>query len=184
MLAVARPVRPWLAAGILVATVAVNLLGGNGPAVSSAFALVNAGEGWLVAELLQRRFGFPFRLDRLDRALGLLLAAAAAAALAGASGAVALRLVGPGAASAWDVALLFLAADFVGVATVAPLVLALATVREHAPAPRRATVEGTALLASLAALFPLLLLLAVRCPPMFAMAAPAVVALATVWPNG
>jgi PAS domain S-box-containing protein len=204
MLAVSRPTRPWLAAGIVAATMAVNLLGGNGPAVSLAFALVNAGEGWLVAELLQRRFGLPFRLDRLDRALGLLLAAAAAAALAGVAGAVALRLVGPSGASFWDVTRLFLAADFVGVVTIAPLVLALATTREHAHPTRHVVLEGTALLASLAvtagyflglppgdaplplagvlaALFPMLLLPAVRCPAVIATAAPAILALATVW---
>lgn len=204
MIAVARPVRPWIAAGILLATVVVNLLGGNGLPVSLAFAFVNAGEGWLLAELLQRRFGFPFRLNRLARAGGLLAGAATVAALASAAGGLALRVVGTGGAPFWEVAALFLAADFVGIVTVAPLVLALATAGEHATTPRRATLEGVALLAALtlaagyflglppsnaplplagalAGLFPTLLLLAVRCPPVLAMAAPAVIALATVW---
>lgn len=204
MLAVPPSTRPWLAAGVLVATVAVNLLSGNGIAMSLAFAVVNAGEGWLVAELVQRRFGFPFRLDRLHRVTGLLVTSAASAAVAGVAGAVALHLVDTSSARIFDVAVLFLAADFVGIVTVAPLVLALATSGRSAPVGRRAIVEGVVLLGgltlaagyflglppgeaplplagALAALFPLLLMLAVRSPPVLALAAPAVIALATVW---
>jgi PAS domain S-box-containing protein len=203
MAATAAPLRPWLAAAVAGATLAVNLLAGNGPAVATVFALVNAAEGWLVALLLGRRLGGrPARLDRLDRVLALLLAAGVAAALAGLAGAAALHLLGHAQGPFGSVWRVWSASDLVGIVTVTPLILALAPGARR-PLPARKRAEGVVLLlllgaaayvlgqpsgtgpwlavAPVALLVPLLLAIAVRCAPVFAAAGSFVLALLTVW---
>src|SRR5690349_161432 len=71
-------------AGTVAATLAANLLGERSFWSALVFAACNAGEAVVVALLVQRFFGAPFRLDSLMRVLGLVAAAVIAAAISGA----------------------------------------------------------------------------------------------------
>src|SRR6476619_6111662 len=57
--------------GVGTATIAANLLGDRNIPSSIVFAACNAFEAVLVAGLIERYFGFPFRLDTLQRVIGL-----------------------------------------------------------------------------------------------------------------
>ena len=60
-----------------------NLLGDRNVWSALVFAVCNAGEALVVALLIQRFFGSPFRLESLTRVFGLVAAAIVATALSG-----------------------------------------------------------------------------------------------------
>ena len=199
LIAVGRGARAPVAIGVALATIAANLMGDRNFLSSLCASLCNAGEVLLVAWLIERWFGHPFQLDDLRRAMGFVATAALAAATAAIGGAVAMGLFHSAAPllSIWRAWFL---ADGLGIVTIAPLVIGLGRLMRD-PLPRRALSEGALALALLAlmsafafgsppgswvalvpvtVLFPVLLWVAARCPPVFAAAAAFIVAVALV----
>lgn len=196
------PSARWaVAIGTMVATILANLLGDRNIPSSVVFALCNAGEALLAAGLIERYFGSPFNLDSLRNVLGLLGAAIVAAAVSGIGGAIGFALFHDAAASIYVTWQNWFASDGLGIVTVAPLVIGLASAARQPP-PRNETIEGAGALASLtvlcvivialpqtswatvvpiALLFPVLLWIAARCRPVFSAAAAFIVTLAIVW---
>ena len=192
----------WLvAAGVMAATVAANLMGDRDIWASAAFALCNAAEALITAGLIQHYFGTGFRLDRLRQVLSLLAAAVVGTVISGIGGAVAYKLFHSPTVSMLTIWWQWFASDAVGIVAVAPLVIGLgAAVLE--PPPRNELIEGVAALVILAAmtgiiislpqepwktvvpsalLFPLLLWLAARFRPVFAAAGAFLVSVTIVW---
>ena len=187
-------------AGAMGATIAANLLGDRIFLSAIVFALCNAGEAVLTAGVVERYFGSNFNLNRLRHVLGLLAAAIVAAALSGIGGALGFKLFHSSEAQVLTIWQHWFASDALGILTVAPLIIGLASaVRD--PPPRRELVEGVSALAALVVmsalvvllpsqpwvttvaatlLFPLLLWLSARCRPAFAAAAVFIVALTIV----
>jgi PAS domain S-box-containing protein len=187
--------------GTMAATIVANLLGDRSLWSTIIFALANAGEALLTAGLIEHYFGANFRLDRVRRVLGFVGMAVLGAAASGIAGALGFVWFHEATASilvAWQEWFL---SDALGIITVAPLVIGLASA-VRAPPPRGETVEGLAALAALtlmsivvislppepwktvvpiALLFPLLLWIAARCRPVFAAAAAFIVTIAIVW---
>ena len=190
-----------VAAGVMAATVAANLMGDRDIWASSAFALCNAAEALITAGLIQRYFGTGFRLDRLRQVLSLLAAAVVGTVISGVGGAVGYKLFHSPTVPMLTIWWNWFASDAIGIVAVAPLVIGLgAAVRE--PPPRNELIEGAAALVILTAmtgiiislpqepwktvvpsalLFPLLLWLAARCRPVFAAAGAFLVSLTIVW---
>src|SRR6516164_4352430 len=187
-------------AGTMAATIVANLLGDRNVSSSIVFALCNAGEALLTVGLIDRFFGSPFNLDRLRHVLGLLGAAMLAAAVSGIGGALGFVLFHDARGSIFVTWQNWFASDALGIVTIAPLIIGLASVAREPPA-RSQTMEGLIALASLivmsvivialpqgwwttvvpiALLFPVLLWIAARCPPFFAAAAAFIVTLAIV----
>ena len=190
-----------VAAGVMAATVAANLMGDRDIWASAAFALCNAAEALITAGLIQYYFGTSFNLDRLRQVLSLLAAAVVGTVISGTGGAVAFKLFHSPTVSMLTTWWQWFASDAVGIVAVAPLVIGLAAaVRE--PPPRNELIEGAAALVMLVAmtgiiislpqepwktvvpsalLFPLLLWLAARCRPGFAATGAFLVSLTIVW---
>ena len=189
-----------VAGGVIAATLAANLLGDRNLWSGLSFALCNAAEALLVAWLLERWFGHPFRFDRLNRVLGFLAAAALGAGLPAVGATAAIRLFHNSAplVDTWRVWAL---SDGMGILTIAPLLIELAPALRKSPTPRQA-LEGVLALAALAAvtafvltlpsqswlafepiavLFPLLLWIAGRHRPVFAAGGVFIIAFGLVW---
>jgi PAS domain S-box-containing protein len=192
--------RAPVAIGVIVATVAANLLGDRNLWASLSSGFCNAGGALLTAWLVGRWFGQPFRLDALSRVLGFLLAATIGAAATAAGGAVTMHLFHTSAPvlGIWQV---WFTSDGLGVITIAPLLIGFAQALRE-PRPHRELIEGAVALVVLAIasglilalppglwatvlpaalLFPQLLWLAARCPPVYPAAAAFMVAFAIVW---
>ena len=186
-------------AGVVCATLAANLLGDRNIWSTLVFAACNAGESLLVAGLLERFFGSPFRLDRLPRVFGFIAAALAATAISGIGGTLGYIFFHT-SAPALTVWQNWFASDAIGIIAVAPLLIELVSERD-APT-RREALEGGLALAMLAALsvtiisllsaawanevifallLPLLLWMAARCRPVFGAAAAFLFAMVMVW---
>jgi PAS domain S-box-containing protein len=187
-------------AGTIVGTIVANLLGDRNVLSSIVFALCNAGEALLTAALVERFFGSPFNLDRLRHVLGLVGAAVVAAAVSGIGGALGFALFHDVTAPIFVTWQNWFASDALGIITIAPLLIGLASIAREPPAHSE-TIEGLIALASLivmsvivvalpqkpwttvvpiALLFPVLLWIAARCPPFFAAVAAFIVTLAIV----
>ena len=187
--------------GTMAATIVANLMGDRNLPGAVTFAICNAGEAVLAAALIERWFGSPFDHNRLRHVLGLLAAAIIATAVSGIGGTLGFALFHSPTASILVNWLDWFASDALGIITIAPLVIGLASVA-RAPPTHSETVEGLAALASIvvisviaialppgpwttilpiALLFPLLLWIAARCRPVFAAAAAFIVTLAIVW---
>src|SRR5258705_3562709 len=138
-----------VAGGVIAATLAANLLGDRNLWSGFSFALCNAAEALLVAWLLERWFGHPFRFDRLNRVLGFLAAAALGAGLPAVGATAAIRLFHNSAplVDTWRVWAL---SDGMGILTIAPRLIELAPALRKPPSPRQA-LEGVLALAALAA---------------------------------
>jgi integral membrane sensor domain MASE1 len=152
------------------------------------------------AALIERYFGWPFGLDRLSHVLGLLGAAIISTAVSGIGGTLGFILFHHTTASTLVTWQNWFTSDALGIVTLAPLVIGLASLPHDLP-PRSETVEGLLALASLVLmsiivialpqepwmtavpiglLFPVLLWIAARCRPVFAAAAVFIVTLAIV----
>jgi PAS domain S-box-containing protein len=187
-------------AGTMAATIVANLLGDRNVLSSIVFAICNAGEALLTAGIIERFFGSPFNLDRLRHLLGLLGAAMVATAVSGIGGTLGFALFHDATASIFVTWQNWFASDALGIITIAPLIIGLASIAREPPAPSE-TIEGLIALASLivmsvivialpqrpwttvvpiALLFPVLLWIAARCPPFFAAVAAFIVTLAIV----
>ena len=189
-----------VAIGVIVATIAANLMADRSVWASIAKSGCNAGEALLTAWLVERWFGHPFELDRLRRAIGFLAAAAIGAATSALGGATAMILFHK-TAPFLDIWLIWFLSGGLGIVTIAPLLIGIASSARNVP-PSHELLEGTAALIALAvtttflfsmppgswlefvpvlAVFPLLLWVAARCQWVFAAAAVFVVAIACVW---
>jgi PAS domain S-box-containing protein len=201
-LIVRGPRARWpVAAGAIAATLLANLAGDRNLSSAGIFALCNAGEALLAAELIRRRFGSDFSFVTLRQVLGLVAAAIAATAISGVGGAVGFKLFHTSPASFLTIWRHWFASDALGIITVAPLLIGLAAAARDRP-PRREVIEGVVALAALAVmsaiviflprepwatvmpialLFPLLLWLAARCRPVWASVAAFIIAFTIVW---
>jgi signal transduction histidine kinase len=188
-------------AGTVAATVVANLLGDRNLPGAILFGLCNAGEAVLTASLIVRFFGPDFRLNKLRNVAGLVAAAAVGTAVSGIGGAITFMLfqstAGP-IATTWQH---WFVSDGLGIITVAPLLIELASAVRDRPSPSEfaegvLTVMALALVSALAiflrsellanvgpvaVLFAPLLWLSARCQPVFAAAAAFVVSLSIVW---
>ena len=201
LIALGSRARVPVAAGVIAASVAANMLGDRSFLSALVFGLCNAGEALLVMWLIERWFGPAFNLDSLRRVVGFFAAAAIATATAAAGASVAMKLFGPSTAELLDVWKVWFASGALGVVTVAPLLIGVAAAVRDAPSWRE-LLEGTlavvvltaviglllavlsgpwSLIAPSAFYFPLLLWLVSRCHPVFAAAAVFTIAGAIVW---
>jgi PAS domain S-box-containing protein len=192
LIALGRQARWPVAVGMTAANMAASLMGGWSVWSSIYLALCDAGETLLVAWLIESYFGSPFSLGRLSQVLGFLAAAVAATAASGLGGAIGYTLARAPSEPFWITWQQWFASDVIGIATVAPLILGLASAR-HAPPPRRELAEGVGSLLAITLttgliilklpttwwdidvivvlLLPLLLWPAARCRPVFSAAA-------------
>jgi len=199
LITLGRGVRVPVALGVVVATIAANLLGDRYLSTSIFKGLCNAGEAMLTAWLLERWFDRAFKLDDLRGVLGFLAAAILAAAAAAVGGAITMRLFHTTAPllSIWRAWFL---SDGLGIVTIAPLLIGFGQLLRKPP-PLRELVEGVLALVALAitsafaltsptqqwvsfvpivVILPLLLAVAARCRPEFATGAAFIVAIALV----
>src|SRR3974390_2390384 len=176
-----------VAAGAMAATIVAKLMGDRTLTSSFFFALCNAGEALLAAWLIESYFGLDFSLDRLSHVLGILAVAIVATAVSGIGGTVVFLYFHNSTAPILSTSQHWFASDALGILTVAPLMIELAsTARE--PPTKGELIEGVAglvalavasgvviflppghwgIAVSIALLFPLVLWLAAPCPPLF-----------------
>jgi integral membrane sensor domain MASE1 len=138
-------------AGAMAATIVANLVGDRTIWSALFFAVCNAGEAVIVAGLVERYFGRAFSLGRLRHVLGLFAAAIVASAISGVGGAIGF-LFHSSTAPALTTWQHWFTADALGVVTVAPLLIGLASSLNDPPS-RREFIEGIAALAILVVLF-------------------------------
>jgi len=201
LIALGPRARKPVATGVIVATVAANIMVDRSLWAALAFGLCNASEALLLAWLIERWFGPAFNLDNLRRVLGFFASTATATATAAAGAAIAMKLFGPSTAGLLDVWKVWFASDALGVVSVAPLLIGIAAATRDAPSWRE-VLEGTLAVIAVSAangfalalltgswslmspavfLFPLLLWLGSRCRPVFAAAAVFTLCAAIVW---
>ena len=200
MIALGSRARLPVAVGAAVATIVANLMGDRTLLSAVVFALCNAGEALLTGWLILRYFGANLSLDRLSHVLGLVTAAVVATAVSGIGGTAGFLYFHNSTAPILATWQHWFASDALGILTIAPLIIELASATREPP-PRTELVEGTLGLTALvcisafviflpqghwgivipiAALFPLLLWLAARCRPIFAAAAAFIIAITLV----
>ena len=199
LIAIGRRALPSLAIGVMVGTVAANLLSDRNLATAVLKGFCNVGEPVIVAWLLARWFGPAFSFGDLRRVLGFLAAAAIAAATSALGGAATITLL-HATAPFWNAWSVWLLSDGLGIVVVAPLIIELRRALVDPPS-RRDTIESAAVLTALSLLamyvythpteswisfdpdafiLPLLLWLAARWPPPFAIAGAFVVSAAAM----
>ena len=120
-------------AGAAGATIAANLLGDRNLSSALVFALCNAAEAVLAAAIVERYFGSGFSLGRLSHVLGLLAAAIAATAISGIGGVLGFTLFHSAEAPVLTIWQHWFASDALGILTVAPLLIGLASVASDPP---------------------------------------------------
>jgi PAS domain S-box-containing protein len=189
-----------VAAGAMAATVVANLMGDRTIFGAMVFGLCNAGEALLAAWLIERYFGLGFNLGKLSHVLGLLVCATVATAVSGIGGTAGFLFFHGTSAPILTIWQHWFASDALGIITVAPVIVEVASAARQPPT-RRGLVEGVAALVALvilngfaillpqgfwgtvvpvALLFPMLLWLAARCHPVFAAMAAFISALTIV----
>jgi len=184
-----RRAYPALVVGVVVGTVAANLMSDRSFLTSLFKGFCNSGEAVLAAWLLERWFGLPFNFGDLRRVVGFLAAACLATVASATAGAATMDLLHT-AAPYWDVWRAWFLSDGVGIVVVAPLVIGLGQVWREPPS-RWVWIEGVGALGltALASFYamshqtgswlsftpgaivlPLLLWLVARCQPAFGIA--------------
>jgi signal transduction histidine kinase len=187
--------------GTITATVVANLLGDRNLWGAILFGFCNAGEAVLAAWLIWHFFGPDFRLSKLSSVGGLIGAAVAGTAVSGIGGAATFKLFHSATTPILTTWQHWFASDALGIITVAPLLIELASAARDRP-PLSELVEGTLAVAALALVSALaiflqtellanvgpvaillapLLWLAARCRPVFAAAAAFIISLSIVW---
>src|SRR6476646_8033179 len=141
LIAFGRPARWAVIAGTMVGTIVANLLGDRNLWSSVIFAVCNAGEALLAAGMIERYFGSPFTLDRLRNVLGLLGAAILATAISGIGGTLGFILLHGTTTSVFDTWQNWFASDALGIITIAPLLIGLASAVRDPPNPNE-SIEG------------------------------------------
>ena len=187
--------------GVMLATLAANLLEDRSLSASIVFAVCNAAEALLIAWLVKSYVSDNPALDSLRNVLGFLAAATVGTAVSGIGGTAGHFLFQNLGASAPGIWFAWFASDAVGVVTVAPVIIGLITVAQSPP-KKRELLDGLVALVAIAlvstlvfsspkehwfTILPLSLVLpmafwvAARCPPVFAASAALIVAFAAVW---
>jgi PAS domain S-box-containing protein len=183
----------------MVGTVASNLMSDRTLPAAVFKGLCNIGEPVIAAWLLERWFGPEFSLGDLRRVLGFLTAAAVATAISAIGGAATIILLQT-KAPYWDVWRVWFLSDGIGIVVVAPLIIEFSRALRELPS-RRETIEGAVVLTLLTLIstyvyayptqswisfdpdafaLPLLLWLAARWPPPFAIAGAFLVSVAAM----
>jgi signal transduction histidine kinase/CheY-like chemotaxis protein len=144
--------------GVVIASVAANLLGDRNIGSSVVFSIANAGEAVLVAELVSRFCPAPFHLDQLNRVISLFGAIFAATTLSSIVGTIGFVLFHPSDAPLFLTWLHWAASASLGGITVAPLAIAVASLRA-CPPTHRELVEAVGLLSVITALCGMMVLL-------------------------
>jgi PAS domain S-box-containing protein len=200
LIVLGRRAYPALVVGVVIGTVAANLMSDRSFLTSLFKGLCNSGEAVLAAWLLERWFGMPFKFDDVPRVVGFLAAACLATAVSATGGAATMDLLHT-SAPYWDVWCAWFLSDGVGIVVVAPLVIGLGQIWCDRPSPSEA-IEGVGVL-SLTALvsffamnhqtgswlsfspgavvLPLLLWMTARCPPTFGIAGAFVASAAVIF---
>src|SRR5262249_42445236 len=142
-----RRFRAAILVGVIVGTVAANLMSDRHVLTSLLKGVCNAGEAALVAGLIERWFG-PFAFDDLQRVLGFVIAACLGAAASALGGAATMTLF-HSAAPYWEVWRVWFLSDGVGIVMVAPLVIGLGRAWRRPPS-RAESVEAAGVLLLLA----------------------------------
>ena len=142
LIALGPRARVPVAAGVIAASIAANMLGDRSFLSALTFGLCNAAEALLVMWLIERWFGPAFNLDSLRRVVGFFAAAAIATATAAAGASVAMKVFGPSTAALLDVWKVWFPSGALGVVTVAPLLIGVAGALRNAPSWRE-LLEGT-----------------------------------------
>ncbi len=187
--------------GTMAATIVANLFGDRNLWGAVLFGLCNAGEAVLTAWIVAHYFGSDFRLSKLRNVLGLAAAAIIGAAVSGVGGAMTFKLFHSTTTPILTTWQHWFASDGLGIITVAPVLIELASASRDRP-PLSELVEGALAVTALAlvsgfaiflrsellatvgpvaVLFAPLLWLAARCRPVFAAAAAFIVSLSIVW---
>jgi integral membrane sensor domain MASE1 len=133
-------------AGVIGASLAINLLGGTSIFLAFAFAICNASEAVLAAWLIEHWSGPTFRLDKLRHVVALFVAAGVAPAVASAGSAVAMTLLGPSTAPMLSIWRVWFVADSLGIASTAPLMIGLVAVARDTPSWRELSEGALAVL--------------------------------------
>jgi len=188
-------------AGTMAATIVANLFGDRNLWSAILFAVCNAGEAVLAAWLIERVYGAGFRVGRLRNVLGLFAAAIVGTAVSAIGGTIGIKLFHNADAPLFTTWQHWFASDALGIVTVAPLLIELASLSRDRLS-RSEIVEGVlsvvalalvcglaifqrwellATIGPVALLFAPLLWLAARCRPIFASAAAFIVSLSIVW---
>src|SRR5690349_21541894 len=115
------------------ATLFANLLGDRNVWSSLVFAVCNAGEAVIVAEVIHRFFGSPFRLESVTRVFGLVAAAVVATLCSGAVATAGYLAFHPSSASALTIWRNWLVSDALGIITIAPLMIGLFSAARDRP---------------------------------------------------
>jgi len=199
LVAFGRRTLPALAIGVMIGTIAANVLNDRSFATAVFKGFCNIGEPLILAWLLDRWFGPAFSFQDLRRVIGFLAATVIAAAISAIGGAVAIILLHT-TAPFWDVWRVWLLSHAVGIVAVAPLIIELRRTWSEPPS-RRDTIEGAAVLTIVALLaayvyayptqswisfdpdgfiLPLLLWLAARWPSPFAIVGAFIVSTAAI----
>src|SRR5260370_6943983 len=187
--------------GTLAAAIVADVCGSRGLGRGGLCAVWNGGEGVLTAWLIGHCFGSDFRLNKLRNVLWLVAAAIMGTAVSGIGGAIVLKLFHSTTTPILTTWQHWFASDGLGIITIAPLLIELASASRDRP-PLSEFVEGALAVAALAlvsglaiflrsellatvgpvaVLFAPLLWLAARCRPVFAAAAAFIVSLSIVW---
>jgi PAS domain S-box-containing protein len=201
LIALGSAARWTVVVGVVVATIAANLLGDRNIWSSVFFAVANAGEAVIVAGLIHHFCGSPFELNELRRVMALFAATVAGTSLSGIAGTASFMLFHASTASPPVIWLHWFSSDALGTIAVAPLAIGLASLTRNFP-PRREIAEGVSALAvvsivcallaflpnepwtavlAIGALSPLLLWIASRLRPAFTAVATFIVAITIVW---
>jgi PAS domain S-box-containing protein len=196
LIALGSDARVPVATGICVGIIAARLRAGGSFWLAIALGLCNTGGALLTARLIERWFGPAFKLENVSCVLGFLGATAVGTLAAAVSGTAAVAIAEPTTdiLNFWRG---WFTSAALGIVTVAPLPIGLASAMRRAP-PRREQIEGATALVTLGAasafvislppgpwttavpvavVFPMVLWIAVRCRPVFAAAAAFIVAL-------
>src|SRR5712692_1968618 len=135
--------------GTLAATIVANLSGDRNLWSAVLFALCNAGEAVLTAWLIGHYFGSDFRLNKLRNVLWFVAAAIMGTAVSGIGGAIVFKLFHSRTTPILKTWKHWFASDGLGIITVAPLLIELASASRDRP-PLSEFVEGALAVAALA----------------------------------
>ncbi|WP_084800807.1 MASE1 domain-containing protein [Bradyrhizobium sp. Tv2a-2] len=201
LIALGQSARWPVVIGTMIATIVANLLGDRNLWGAVLFALCNAAEAVLAAWLVGHFHGPDFRLSKLSNVVGLIAAAVAGTAVSGVGGALTFKLFHSATTPILTTWYHWFASDALGIITVAPLLIELASAARDRP-PVSELVEGSLAVAALAVVSAIaiflesellanvgpvavllapLLWLAARCRPVFAAAAALIISLSIVW---
>jgi PAS domain S-box-containing protein len=190
-----------VALGVMLATIAANLLEDSNLPASIVFAVCNAAEALLIGWLVKSYLSENLALDSLRNVSGFLAATAVGTAVSGIGGTAGYILFHNLGASAPGIWFAWFASDALGVVTVAPVIIGLITMAQSLP-QKGELLEGLVALVAIAlvstlgfssptehwfTILPVSLVLpvafwvAARCPPVFAASAAFIVAFAAVW---